>query len=46
MLSSSTDAGEEDLTGVAVVVSDGGGRGGGADLGACGWLFEGWGGML
>ena len=41
------DAGEEDLTGVAVVVGDGGARGGGGvDLDAGGRLLEGWDGML
>ncbi len=42
------DAGEEDLAGVAVVIGDGGlvCRSGGVDLGAGGWLFDGWSGML
>jgi len=47
MLTCGSDAGEEDLAGVAVVIGDGReGRGGVADLDA-GWgLFDGWDGML
>jgi hypothetical protein len=45
LLAGESDAGEEDLTGVAVVIGDGsGGRGGGvADLYAGWWLLKGWG---
>ena len=48
MLTGGSDAGEEDLAGVAIVFGDRGGTcgGGGVDLGAGEWVFEGWGGML
>jgi len=48
LLAGGADAGEEDLAGVAVLIGDEGESrgGGGVDLGAGGWLFDSWDGML
>jgi len=46
LLAGGTDAGEEDLARVAVVIGDGVSGGGGVDLGAGLRLFQGWGGVV